>query len=176
MPLSSTSLKRLEEIHPSLAERAKIVSLQFESAFPGYTAQISQALRDWNYQAALYAQGRQTTEQVNALRAPLNLAPITDAQNKKVTDAPPGKSNHNYGFAVDWDIQDQNGILDWNSKDPRWQKLISLADPNGLRSGQCWGDKPHMELYEVPEVPTDDMAYTLQNHGIEVVWQGFVIA
>lgn len=169
--LTQISIARLGDVHPLLKERALRVSEQFETAFPDYTIQISQGLRSWNYQAALYAQGRDDLDRVNLLRKAVGLAPIDSSQNKKVTDAAPGQSNHNFGLAIDWDIQDAYGSLDWSASDERWQKLIALAPSNGLRSGACWGDKPHMEVAEVPEVPTEEMQYTLKNMGILACWQ-----
>lgn len=170
MPLNAISLARLAECHPLLAERAKQVSVQFEAAIEGYAIQVSQGLRSWNYQTALYAQGRQPVANVNALRGPLGLAPLTDAQNVVVTKAGPGQSNHNYGYACDWIIVSASGELDWDGTDPKWQKLIALAPPNGLRSGVCWGDRPHMELAEVPEVPTVEAMYALKNVGLAEAW------
>lgn len=171
MPLNQTSEKRLAEVHPVLKTRLEAVSAQFEEAFPSFTAQISQGLRSWNLQAAYYAQGREPLAQVNDRRQAVGLAPITEEENQTVvTNALPGFSNHNFGFAADWDIQDENGLLDWNASDPMWQKLISLAEPNKLRSGKCWGDRPHMELIEVPEVPTDEMRQAFIEGGVETVW------
>lgn len=173
MPLSQISLARLDECHPLVKQRALEVSTQFEGFFPGFAIQISQGLRSWNYQTAIYAQGRQPLDYVNSLRATLGLAPLTAAENVEVTRAGPGMSNHNYGYACDWDIQDASGSLDWDASDARWQKLIALAAPNGFRSGACFTqqDRPHMELQEVPEVPTVDMQYTLKNEGVAAVWK-----
>lgn len=174
MPLSAISLARLSECHPLLAQRAKQVSIQFEVDFPNYTIQVSQGLRSWNYQAALYAQGRQPLNVVNELRSALRLAPITAEDNHEVTDAQPGQSNHNYGYACDWDIVDlSNNTLDWNDKDAQWLRLESLAAPNGLRSGSCFKkqDNPHMELQEVPEAPPTESQYILRNQGLAAVWQ-----
>lgn len=173
MPLNQTSEKRLAEVHPVLKTRLEAVSAQFEEAFPDYAIQISQGLRSWNLQAAYYAQGREPLAQVNDRRQAVGLAPITEEENQAtVTNAEAGFSNHEFGYAGDWDIQNENGSLDWNASDPMWQKLISLAAPNKLRSGACYShpDKPHMELIEVPEVPTDEMRQAFIEGGVETVW------
>lgn len=169
--LTAISQARLDEVHPLLKERAIHVSEQFEINFPDFTIQVSQGLRSLNYQAALYAQGRKTLDAVNEMRRAVGLAPLTNEENRIVTDAPAGESNHCFGYAIDWDIQAADGTLDWNASGPRWVKLVALAAPNGLRSGACWRDRPHMELAEVPEVPTPEMVYTLKSQGLLACWQ-----
>lgn len=52
-------------------------------------------LRSNEEQRAIYAQGRQTLVQVNALRKLAALAPISLKANVIVSKAPPGKSKHN---------------------------------------------------------------------------------
>lgn len=61
--------------------------------------------------------------------------------------APPGKSAHNYGLAVDVQLL-VNGQQDWNTRHPGWQWLFAavLAAPR-LHSGSGFGDSDHIERY-----------------------------
>lgn len=171
--MNSISLSRLAATHPVCQKRVPSLVTQWEARFPGFHLEISQGVRSWNEQNAYWLQGRQPTAAVNAARQAVGLAPITDAQNVRVSDAAPGQSNHNYGFAVDFVVESDAGVLDWNAGDDRWAAIVSLAPSCGLRSGACWGDRPHVELEEVPEDPTAEMIQILKNQGMEAVWKEF---
>lgn len=171
--MNNISQSRLSECHPAVQHRVAQLAAQWAEAFPDYELEISQGLRSWNYQQAVYDQGRKPLAEVNAERAAAGLAALTEAENKRVTNAPPGLSNHNYGLAVDFAIEDAQGALDWDAADARWQRLIALAPGCGLRSGACFStpDNPHVELAEAPEVPTEEMQQTLKSEGVAAVWQ-----
>ena len=79
--------------------------------------------------------------------------------------APPGKSAHNYGLAVDvqlvrfeYDLTNNKIIqkLDWNTKNDAWQWLFKeIAKHPRLRSGIHFNDAPHIERYKWREHVTD---------------------
>jgi peptidoglycan LD-endopeptidase CwlK len=81
-------------------------------------------------QAALYAQGR-------------------TAPGKKVTDAPPGQSAHNYGLAIDI-VPVVFGKPDWNGADPVWKQAGALGQAAGLEwagaPGFPFPEEPHFQL------------------------------
>src|SRR4051812_11494406 len=88
----------LQDVHPELSDRVYSVIYDLakcENLF--YGAQMGH--RSMELQAALYAQGRQSLTIVNALRFQVKLAPLTEAQNKRVTGLKVGF--HNFGLAVD---------------------------------------------------------------------------
>jgi peptidoglycan L-alanyl-D-glutamate endopeptidase CwlK len=106
-------------------------------------------------QDALYAQGRESLEEVNRLRAIVGLAPITAEENKRtVTNA--RVSNHTGGNAVDLcpENPDKPGWAWWNAPREIWEAIGRIAEECGLDwcaggYGQTWGkgwDNPHFEL------------------------------
>jgi hypothetical protein len=118
---------------------------------------ITQALRTYAEQAAIYAQGR---------TAP---GPI-------VTDAQPMDSMHVYGLAVDC-CPDLPGFPtwqpDWNTRDLRWQAFLAMATTCNLAEGARWRsikDSPHLYLNELPADPDDNLKELLTDGGIQGVW------
>lgn len=86
-------------------------------------------LRSPAEQATLFAQGRTTPGAI-------------------VTDAPPGKSAHNYGYALDG-VPMLNGKPQWDVRAPQWQLYIQAARRAGCQSGADWvgfHEYPHVEL------------------------------
>jgi hypothetical protein len=105
-------------------------------------------------QDAYYAQGRQTTGTVNSLRKAAGLYPLTDSENKIITNAK--VSNHTGGNAVDIAPEKigLRGYPWWNAPQSVWEEIGALAEQCGLDwcaggYGQTWGkgwDNPHFEL------------------------------
>jgi len=84
----------------------------------GYTLRITAAFRSIADQAAMYDQGRTVDGHI-------------------VSEAPPGHSLHNYGYAVD--------IVDrYKGYDIDWTRLVEIGGFCGLESGGV-GDLPHFE-------------------------------
>jgi len=84
----------------------------------GYDLRITAGFRSIAEQTQIYQQGR-----------------IEDGHI--VSEAPPGHSLHNYGYAVD--VADRTAGYDLN-----WTKLVKIATYCGLESGGV-GDLPHFE-------------------------------
>lgn len=101
-------------------------------------------------QSALYAQGRNDLITVNSLRKKANMQPITSQENlKKVTNAPAGKSKHNFGKAIDAVILLSNNKPDWNmTLKKEWNDWLNLARTLGFKLGADFSikDYPHIEL------------------------------
>ena len=88
------------------------------AALYGYDLRITAALRTAQEQDALYDEGRTVDGHI-------------------VTEAPAGKSIHNYGLAVD--------VADiYRGYDIDWTKLVAIGAYCGLQSGGT-GDLPHFE-------------------------------
>lgn len=70
--------------------------------------------------------------------------------------APPGKSAHNYGLAVDVVLDADPGRpglqASWDTKHPGWVWLFNaVAAHPRLKSGQSFGDGGHIERYHWQE-------------------------
>lgn len=155
--LSATSIARLGEVHPSLAQRIK----SLDALIPSVNLQITQGFRTWAQQQSLYAQGR---------TAP---GPI-------VTNCPAGFSWHNFGLAVDLVPEDIiPGQPDWDSNNPIWQKMIAVGISVGLVSGSTWRtfpDMPHFQITgKLPVNPDDETRYLFREGGIQAVWDAAAI-
>lgn len=111
--------------------RAKIEAAVLACEKQGKNFYLTSAYRDFTEQAALYAQGR-------------------TKPGKKVTQAGPGQSSHNYGIAVDAtaDLDANKAGLqpDWN--DDSYEVWAKAVEAQGLTSGRRWRfrDSPHGEL------------------------------
>jgi peptidoglycan LD-endopeptidase CwlK len=115
---------------------------------------VTQGLRSWAEQDALYQQGRTT---------PGNI----------VTYAPPGHSWHQFGLAVDVAPFDSAGRPDWNETHPVWQQIITTGESLGMYSGDEFKrhDDPHFQLTGIfPVSPNDDARNILQMQGLQAVW------
>lgn len=84
----------------------------------GYTLRISSGWRSVDEQAAIYQQGRTVNGHI-------------------VTEAPAGKSIHNFGFAVD--VADR-----WRGYDINWTRLAKIGSYCRLESDK--DDPPHFEI------------------------------
>jgi peptidoglycan L-alanyl-D-glutamate endopeptidase CwlK len=148
--MDDVSENRLAQVHPVLSARIHALAVDIE---PQAIIRITQGLRTWNEQDALYAQGR---------TQPGNI----------VTNAPGGYSAHNFGYAVDF--VDMLGVLpDWNRLDSQWQEILEKAVNYGLAEGATWRtfpDFPHLYLKELPADPDDTMRYIFMEKGLSGVW------
>ena len=88
------------------------------AALYGYTLRITAAFRSMADQAAMYDQGRTVDGHI-------------------VSEAPPGHSLHNYGYAVDVVDRYKGYNIDWT-------QLVEIGGFCGLESGGV-GDLPHFE-------------------------------
>jgi len=120
------SSRKLEDLHPMVAERAQqLVEL---AQAEGIEILVTSTLRTFEEQAELFAIGRTRPGDI-------------------VTKAKAGESWHNFGLAFDV-VPLVNGKAVWDS--PFWNRIGEL----GKRVGLVWGgnfqsfkDKPHFEFH-----------------------------
>ena len=116
---------------------------------------ITHTLRSFEEQEALYAQGRETLEEVNAKRKEAGLQPIKSSENRRVTNAKGGSSYHNFAIAFDF-VLIVNGVsASWDTKkdfdqdlQSDWMEVVKVFED----AGYTWGgrfrtikDYPHFE-------------------------------
>jgi peptidoglycan L-alanyl-D-glutamate endopeptidase CwlK len=119
---------------------------------------ITQGLRTYAEQDALYEQGRSSPGAI-------------------VTDAKGGYSMHNFGLAVDV-APIINGVIDWNDKDANWKEILAKALTCGLAEGAEWRtfpDEPHLYPQELPASPTDSMRALFATGGLQAVWESLTL-
>lgn len=151
--MDAISKQRLLSVCPALANKIYVLA----TTLPDVNLRVTQGLRPWSEQAALYAQGRTTPGAI-------------------VTNAPAGYSWHEFGLAVD--VVPMNQIPpqpDWNLSHPIWQQVVSCGEILGLFSGSEFHsikDWPHLQLTGTfPESPTDEVRQLFQQAGMEAVWK-----
>lgn len=153
--MDAVSEARLALVHPELTRRVR--NFAQKCADNSIAIRVTQGLRTHDEQAALYAQGR-------------------TAPGNKVTNAPPGYSAHEYGYAVDIapDKPDfPEWTPDWDASDVRWKQMLLLGRSCGLAEGATWRtfpDMPHFYMNELPADPDWDMRYSLSKGGVKAVW------
>lgn len=155
--MDSISIARLQNVAPSLAAKVEQMADMLESE--GIRFRVTQALRSWSQQDALYAQGR-------------------TAPGSVVTNAPGGYSWHNFGMAVDCvpSLGGEAYSPDWNENHPAWKRMEAVGQSVGLVSGATWRtfpDAPHFQLTgRFPEsAPTDEVRQLFRDGGMQEVWK-----
>jgi peptidoglycan L-alanyl-D-glutamate endopeptidase CwlK len=137
------SLSRVKMLHPAVVDEVEQIVDKIEAMFKQNMAiRITQGLRTFAEQDALYAQGRTTA-------------------GKKVTNAKGGESYHNYGISVDFALlHDKNNdgkfeeiswdmYTDWDEDHVNdWQEVVNAFVGAGWAWGGSWKtlkDYPHFE-------------------------------
>ena len=143
------NIDRLDTTYPSLKKFALAVASEANGANWDYI-KITDTYRSPDMQAALYAQGREDLETVNALRAKVGYYPILASQNVIVTNARAGRSAHSVvgsgwkGAAMDW-YAIKGGKFYTGSDWYDLQKKVIAGFPD-LKMGLTFGDPPHIEF------------------------------
>lgn len=121
-------------------------------ASTGIEVRVTQAVRTWADQDALFA------------RVP------------EVTKARGGYSMHNFGLAVDLAPDKVNGAVwqpDWDGTDEHYRVMIQFGEKYGLNCGADWHsfkDEPHFQVPGIPTTPTDRMRLDWSNGAATLVW------
>jgi len=151
--MNQSTVDRLEQLFPPL--KLKAYQLIQQLALKGIDVEVSQGLRSWAEQEALYAKGRTEPGAI-------------------VTNAKPEQSWHTFGCAFDVDIQDSAGVLDWSGTSPAWLATISAGEGLGLYAGaefRTFPDKPHFQLTgRFPVTPNAEVLALYESGGLPAVW------
>lgn len=176
------SEQRLAKIHPVLGMKARQLCALASAQSPAISIRITQGLRTFEEQGALYDQGRVAPGQPcthDGVTWPLGSCKVHPYGNV-VTNAKPGQSWHNYGLAFDVAVDALQHspvfVPDWNAAHPTWRKLIQLGQQLGLECGALWRtfpDTPHFELTGKlgdPGLPNPAALFKYHAGGIAAVW------
>ncbi|SEA54404.1 peptidoglycan L-alanyl-D-glutamate endopeptidase CwlK [Thalassobacillus cyri] len=126
--LVNRSIRNMGEVHPVVKDRA--VTMIERAYKKGILAQISDGLRTYAEQQALYDKGR---------TAPGNI----------VTYAQPGYSYHNFGLAVDFFLVSDDGKRALWTVNKDWKQVAAIGKEIGFEWGGDWSpfkDFPHLQL------------------------------
>lgn len=113
----------------------------------GIEVKIVSTYRSFEEQDALYAQGRENLTEVNKFRQLVGLYQISEKENKIVTNAKGGQSNHNFRVAFDCVPIIDNKFC-WDSSHPSWKKMGEIGKSLGLEWAGEWvkfKEYPHFQ-------------------------------
>uniref|UniRef100_UPI00403F81C5 M15 family metallopeptidase n=1 Tax=Niallia sp. XMNu-256 TaxID=3082444 RepID=UPI00403F81C5 len=123
------------ELHPIVAENVEV--LKQKTAAKGITIVITDEYRSFEEQDKLYDKGRRTPGRV-------------------VTHSEGGESYHNFGLAVDFALQLENGDVIWDIEydgngngQSDWFEVAEIAKDLGFEWGGDWHrfkDYPHLQM------------------------------
>ena len=137
--MEQLSIQRINQLHPLIRQAALDAYSEAVKATPaGIHPFIKNTFRTFTEQTAKYALGR-TVVNPDGKSAAKPFGNI-------VTDAKAGQSYHNYGLALDFDIE-FNGAEEWNV-DANWMIVVNCFKKYGFTWGGDWGgfkDTPHLE-------------------------------
>jgi len=159
--MNGHSEAKLGAIYPELARRIRSADGMMTSL--GFRLEISQGLRTFAEQRALYLKGR-------------DLAGNIIDPTKIVTHAKAGESYHNYGLAVDFFFENLEGAAIWAPDFPGYAKMVEIAESLGLVCGVRWPepktDPDHIQLTgEFPmNEPDANLKYILKEGGLLAVY------
>lgn len=136
--MDKVSFDRLATLHPKFRPIAEAAYKEACEALTGRaTLRIAFGTRTWDQQRALYAQGR-------------------TKPGKVVTNAPAGKSVHNYGLAVDIVLIIDGKTASWDTlkdfdgdKVADWMEVVRIFKKHGMEWGGDWKsfkDMPHFQM------------------------------
>lgn len=176
------SEQRLAQVHPLVAKRARLLNAFARKQSPAIVFRITQGLRTWEQQGALFDRGR-STPGLPCVHDGIT-RPVGTCQQHKlgapVTNARPGQSWHNFGLAFDVAVATPQlspiFVPDWNPAHPSWQLLIKLGGILGLDCGALWRsfpDDPHFELtgqLKMPGFPGEEVSDLYHRGGLKAVW------
>lgn len=112
----------------------------------GITIKVISGSRTYEEQHAIYLQGRESVDVVNATRQKAGMEPIDQNENKKVSNVDAGHSNHNFQIAFDIGVFEGKKYL---ARSPLYKAVAVLGKQLGLTWGGDWRhlrDEPHYEL------------------------------
>jgi len=167
--MDTASEARLKDVMPELAARIRQVAelcKQDTAISPdGFDVRVSQGLRTWNEQEALWLKGRATDGTVIDRHA-------------IVTNCRGGHSWHNFGMAVDLvpdDTTKADFQCDWNAQHPAWKSMARIGKALGLEVGAYWRtfpDAPHFQLTGKFPIgsPNDAVRALFKSGGLAAVW------
>lgn len=135
--MDKVTQQRILEAHPALREELQTICELIDQRLTGRAAmRLTQVLRTYKQQDALYAQGR-------------------TAPGPRVTNARGGYSYHNFGLAVDFCLIIDGKEVSWNmikdydsDKEADWLEVVHVFEAFGWEWGGRWKsfkDNPHFQ-------------------------------
>jgi peptidoglycan L-alanyl-D-glutamate endopeptidase CwlK len=143
-PVDDRSESNIKTLLPEVQVLAR--SLVHAAQKIGITIKVISGSRTYEEQHAIYLQGRESLDVVNAARQKAGMEPIEQNENKNVSNVDAGHSNHNFQIAFDIGVFEGKKYL---AESPLYKEVAALGKQLGLSWGGDWKhlrDEPHYEL------------------------------
>lgn len=125
--MDKITLDRIYKLHPKILHKVLSIVEEVNKILPeGQFMRVTQGLRTFEEQQALYNQGRTT-------------------EGNKVTNAKAGYSYHNYGLAFDYVVIQKNGLPLWTVN----LNIVAICKKYGFEWGgnfKSIKDYPHFQM------------------------------
>lgn len=110
---------------------------------------FTDGLRTGVDQAILFGKGRPSNKNPKSTQCTVyNGVDYANPKVKKVTNARPGTSFHNYGLALDFVLTDADAKQIFWNRDKKWERAAAIAKELGFTWGGDWKgfvDNPHIQ-------------------------------
>lgn len=154
--MDNITQQRINKLHPIVRDEVQKIISECDTALTGRAkVRITQGTRTWQEQAKLYAQGRTVS-------------------GKKVTNAKPGQSIHNYGLAVDICLIIDGKTASWDTakdwdKDQiaDWYECVRIFAKHGWDWGGNWKTFKDLPHFEKKSIKT-------KNSEIKTTWRNLI--
>ncbi len=149
------SLPRIAQLHPKIS--SEVTPCMETLVAKGISIRVTQGLRSFSEQDAIYAKGRTTLSDISCVHVNGPRKPGTCPEHPlgaTVTNAKAGESYHNYGLALDFALLHKDGSVSWKMNEDSnhnntadWMEVIVAFGKAGFNSGLYWKhpDTPHLE-------------------------------
>jgi hypothetical protein len=151
-PVRPAADDRLSRVAPALATKGRELIQRCQAA--GVAIRVSQTLRTWAEQDALYASGRTVPGGI-------------------LTKARGGESFHNFGLAFDIMIL-ESGKITWDSRHPGWRIAGEIGTGLGLLWGGTWKSMKDLPHFEIRGQLTLQECRALYGGGLPTIWAKLV--
>lgn len=154
--MDNITQQRINKLHPIVRDEVQKIISECDTALTGRAkVRITQGTRTWQEQAKLYAQGRTVS-------------------GKKVTNAKPGQSIHNYGLAVDICLMIDGKTASWdtakdwdNDQVADWYECVKIFAKHGWDWGGNWRTFKDLPHFEKKSIKT-------KNSEIKTTWRNLI--
>lgn len=154
--MDNITQQRINKLHPIVRDEVHKIISECDTALTGRAkVRITQGTRTWDEQAKLYAQGRTIS-------------------GKKVTNAKPGQSIHNYGLAVDICLMIDGKTASWdtakdwdNDQVADWYECVKIFAKHGWDWGGNWKTFKDLPHFEKKSIKT-------KNSEIKTTWRNLI--
>ena len=157
------SLPQVQYLYPDFRGRLVRAILAFERG-KTFRARVTHGLRTFKKQGELYAIGRTVPGELVTPKRPMG---------KKVTNAKPGSTTHNYGLGADicMTLAGDPYLAKHPKGEELWLEWGECVESEGLVWGGRWAelvDKPHAQI--TYGMDTKELLVLFTEGGIEAVW------